>query len=319
MSDLEEKLSALRLGRPAAVTVGTFDGVHLGHRRLLRSLVEEARAAGLASVVITFEEQPRSVIDPAARVAYLATLGHRTRLIEETGPDALLQVRFDEELRRQSADQFLAMLRRAADVRVLVAGPGARVGHDRLDAASLGPAADSHGIRIVEVPAERRTDGAGGDISSSVIRAALAAGNVHAAQQMLGRRYRIEGQVVTGDRRGRELGFPTANIQPHERLAIPANGIYATMISAGGQPMMAATSIGVRPTFETDGRPTAEVFLFDFEGDLYGETLRVEFVQRIRDERRFESLEALVDQLKRDHVRGRHVGPGRTFPAAPLL
>ncbi len=296
MSDLEQQLSGLELGRPVAVTVGTFDGVHLGHRRLLKVLQVEAKQADMASVAVTFKKQPRSLIDPAADVTYLATLEHRRELLGEAGVDVVLPVSFDDDLRGQSADQFLALLSRSANVQILVSGPGARLGHDRLTAAELEPLAESHGIRIIEVPA---VNGDTGVVSSSAIRKALAAGEVNVATQMLGRRYRIDGTVITGDKRGRELGFPTANIEPAEHFAIPANGIYATVITAAGQQHIAASSVGVRPTFG-GGERLIEAYILDFEGDLYGQQVELEFVKRLRGEVKFDGVEPLIGQMKLD-------------------
>ncbi len=296
MSDLEQKLSSLDLGRPAAVTVGTFDGVHRGHRRLLEVLQGEAAKSGLASVAVTFEKQPRSLIDPSANVTYLATLDQRIDLLEQTGVDLVLPVQFDEGLRNQPAAEFLSMLKASADVRLLVTGPGARLGHDRLTAEELAPLADEQGVRIVQVPPVSDETGT---VSSSAIRKALAAGDVKSAAQLLGRSYCIDGEVVSGDRRGRELGFPTANIAPAEQLAVPANGIYATVIDTGGERKMAATSIGVRPTFG-GGHQTVEAYVLDFEGDLYGQQVRLEFVERLRGEVKFDGVEPLISQMKID-------------------
>lgn len=306
MTDLEQKLSGLGLGRPVAVTVGTFDGVHLGHRRLLEVLRGEADKAGLASVAVTFEEQPRSLIDSTAVVTYLATLACRVELLRETGVDKVLPVRFDEGLRGKTAEQFLAMLRETADVQILITGQGARLGHDRLNAKELKPLADGYGIRIVEVPA---VNGPNGTVSSSAIRKALSAGEVKVAKQMLGRNYRIDGTVISGDQRGRELGFPTANIEPAGQLAIPANGIYATVIRVEGQRHMAATSVGVRPTFGGGDRMT-EAYILDFEGDLYGKTVELEFVERLRGEVKFDGAEPLINQMKLDETETRAVLSG---------
>ncbi len=306
MSDLEHKLSELEHGRPAADTVGTFDGVHLGHRRLLETLRDEATAAGLDSVAVTFREQPRALIDPSASVTYLATLKHRKELIRSTGVDFVLPVRFDEELRSHSADEFLAMLQRAADTKLLVAGHGARLGHDRQTVEQLAPMAKKHGIRMIEVEAavlEQAT------VSSSAIRQALATGDVKTAERMLDRPYRIDGKVVAGDKRGRELGFPTANIAPAGPLAIPANGIYATFISFNGQKRMAATSVGVRPTFGGGAR-LIEAFILDFEGDLYGQDVQLEFIARLRGEVKFDGVEPLIEQMNHDVTETREVLSG---------
>ena len=316
MSDLEEKLSALKIGRPAAVTVGTFDGVHLGHRRLLGSLRHEADQAGLASVAVTLKEQPRALIDPSAQVTYLATLEHRTQLLGETGIDAVLPVSFDDSLRGLSAVEFLEMLKRSADVRLLIAGAGARLGNDRRDAAELARLAGQHGVRIVEIEAVRLANAAndatdpGGEVSSSAIRRALIAGDVKVAAQMLGRRHRVDGTVVTGDKRGRELGFPTANIEPEASLVVPADGIYATIINAAGKRRMAATSIGLRPTFGSGGARLIEAYILDFEGDLYGHHVQLEFVERLRGEVKFDGIKPLVTQMNLDVSEAREVLSG---------
>ncbi len=299
MSDLEQKLSGLERGRPAAATVGTFDGVHLGHRRLLDVLREEAANTGLASVTITFEEQPRALIAPGAPVAYLATLENRAQLLRESEVDIVLPVRFDDDLRCKTAIQFLEILRNAAGVELLVTGPGARLGHDRLDSDALVPLAAKQGIRIVQVPATRTPGSDSRIVSSSAIRSSLTAGDVKTAAQMLGRPYRIDGKVVKGDRRGRELGFPTANIEPVGRLVVPADGIYAAVIRAEGQRRMAATSIGVRPTFGP-GERMIEAYILDFDGDLYGQDVEIEFIERLRGEEKFDGVEPLIDQMTRD-------------------
>ncbi len=306
MSDLEQKLSGLGLGRPAALTVGTFDGVHLGHRRLLNVLREEATRADVASVVVTFTEQPRAIIDPSADVTYLATLEQRVELLNQTGVGVVVPVSFDGDLRTKSADEFLTVLRRSVNAELLVLGPGARVGHDRLTARQLVPLAKQHEMRIIEVEAEQADDV---PVSSSAIRRSLEAGDVKSAASMLGRPYRVDGAVVSGDRRGRELGFPTANIDPAGNLAIPADGIYATMINAAGQKRMSATSIGVRPTFGGGAR-LIEAFILDFEGDLYGQNVELEFVTRLRGEVKFEGVKPLIDQMNRDVTETRNVLSG---------
>ncbi len=296
MSDLEKKLSGLELERPAAVTVGTFDGVHRGHRRLLEVLGSEASKAGLTSIAVTFEKQPRALIDPSARVTYLATLEHRVELLRQTGVDAVLPVCFDDELRSQSADGFLEMLAQSAGVQLLISGSGARLGHDRLTAAEIAPIAKRHGIRIIEVPAVT-TDSV--TVSSSAVRRALADGEVKVAAGLLGRNYRIDGTVIGGDKRGRELGFPTANIEPTGQTAIPANGIYATMIRVEGERRMAASSVGVRPTFG-GGERLVEAYILDFDGDLYGKQVELEFVERLRGEVKFDGVEPLIAQMNID-------------------
>lgn len=296
MSDLESKLSSLDLTRPAAVTIGTFDGVHLGHQRLLGLLRDEASANQLTSVAIAFAAQPRSIIDPATSVSYLTTLKHRLELLESTGVDLVSTVAFDEALRALTAFEFLTMLRNVADVRMLVAGPGARLGSDRRPVNEIVGPADGLGMNVIEAP---RVAVNGHDVSSSAIRKSLAAGDVVRAAGMLGRSYSVEGKVVQGDKRGRELGFPTANIEPDDQVAVPSNGIYATVIIVDGLRHRAATSIGVRPTFG-GGERTIEAFILDFDTDIYGRNVQLEFRERLRAEMKFDGPEPLVEQMNRD-------------------
>ncbi len=296
MSELEQKLSGLSLGGPSAVTLGTFDGVHRGHRRLLEVLKTEAANSDLISVAVTFRRPPRSIIDPASRVAYLATLEHRIDLLREIGVENVLPVDFDSALQAQPARAFIDMLRSVADVRLLVTGPGATIGNDRVTAGTITEHASSAGMRVLEAPA---VEWNGRTVSSSAIRGALSEGDVQSAASMLGRNYCIDGKVVTGDRRGRELGFPTANIEPSETLAVPADGIYASIVSINGERHMAATSIGIRPTFG-GGERKIESYVLDFDEDLYGRNVRLEFVERLRGEIKFDGVDALIDQMNRD-------------------
>jgi riboflavin kinase/FMN adenylyltransferase len=303
MSDLEAKLTALAIERPTALTVGTFDGVHLGHRKLLATLRDRGAASGLHSVAITFRAQPRSLIDPSAATTYLSTIDHRISLITETGVQQVLPVEFDEDLRLLAADEFLQILKRASGVKMLVLGLGARLGHDRLDAGQIAPFVSKHGIELIEVEPERID---GQVVSSSAIRKSLAVGDVTSASRMLGRRYRLEGKVVSGDRRGRELGFPTANIETYGATAVPANGIYATLIRVKAERRMAATSIGVRPTFGGGAR-LVEAYILDFNGDLYGQAVELEFVKRLRGEVKFDGVNPLIEQMHRDVSEARDI------------
>ena len=306
MSDLEAKLSALAIERPSALTVGTFDGVHLGHRKLLSTLRDNAATDELLSVAITFRSQPRALIDPSSAVTYLSTIDHRIDLIEQTGVSQVLPVDFDEDLRALSADGFLEMLKRASKAEMLVLGLGARLGHDRLDATAIAPIASKHNIKLIEVAPEMMD---GRVVSSSEIRRSLLDGDVSTAARMLGRSYRLDGKVVPGDRRGRELGFPTANISPSGSQAIPCNGIYATLVRAGGERRMAATSIGVRPTFGGGAR-LVEAYILDFSGDLYGQDVELEFIQRLRGEVKFDGVDPLIQQMHRDVSEAREILSG---------
>ena len=291
-------LALASIGSPAgtAVTLGTFDGVHLGHRRLLKTVYNAAEAHGLTSVAIAFRKQPRSIINPALTVTYLASLDRRLRLIKATGVGKVIPVDFDDSIRTLSARQFICKLRERASMRRLVTGPGARMGHDRAGAELLSVICAAEGIDLDQVsPAET----GGVPVSSTGIRNALAAGDLATACSMLGRNYTLDGKVVAGERRGRKLGFPTANIEPEAGLVVPADGIYAAIVEFGGVRRMAATSIGVRPTFGAGAR-TVEAYVLDFEGDLYGRDVSLEFASRLRGELKFDGPEPLVAQMRRD-------------------
>ena len=284
-------------GRPAAVAVGTFDGVHMGHRKLLGLVRDEARARGLASIAFTFRQQPRSIIRPDLPFSYLCELDERLELLRGLGLDALAVVDFDEDVRRLSAEQFLSIVKGALKLRLLVLGPNAKQGHDQLGGDALRDLGRRLGFDVISaepavVDGER--------VSSSAIRKALAEGRVGGAAAMLGRRFSLTGDVLPGDRRGRELGFPTANLGPFAHATVPMDGIYATWAWLDGDRHMAATSIGVRPTFGQGNERRVEAYILDFEGDIYGRRLRLEFVERLRGEVGYTGPGPLIEQIKKD-------------------
>ena len=293
---LEQRLTELGITGGSAAAVGTFDGVHLGHRKLLETARDSAAKNGLTSLAIAFRAQPRAFLFPDRPTTYLASLETRIELIESTGIDHLALVDFDETLRHKSAAEFLEALKERAGLKKLILGPGAKIGHDRADSDRLKTITAGLDIEILDV---EPVSVSGKPVSSSSIRESLASGDVDTARAMLGRPYAVEGTVAPGDQRGRELGFPTANIDPHVGLAIPADGIYATVARVGGERRMAATSIGVRPTFG-GGVRLVEAYLLDFSGDLYGQSISLEFVRRLRGEIKFDGAEALIEQMNRD-------------------
>jgi riboflavin kinase/FMN adenylyltransferase len=295
-TSLEQQLSELSIAGGSAAAVGTFDGVHLGHRKLLATVIGAAAENGLTSLAITFSKQPRAVLSPEKPTTYLASLDRRVETLKSTGIGHVVTVDFDDRLRTKSAMEFLEALKRHAGLKALAVGPGARLGHDRVEAPRLKKLAEGIGIRVISVDP---VIVAGQPVSSSAIREALTKGDVDTAAAMLGRPYAIDGAVAHGDKRGRELGFPTANIDPDPGLAVPADGIYATVAEVDGERKMAATSIGVRPTFGGGAR-LVEAYLLDYSGDLYGRRIGLEFVRRLRGEIKFDGVEALVQQMNRD-------------------
>jgi riboflavin kinase / FMN adenylyltransferase len=264
------------------VAIGTFDGVHLGHREVIRG----------CDTVLTFEPHPLAVLAPDALPKLLQSLPLKRDLIAGLGVEELVVIPFDREFASRTATEFVedVLVRDLGAVHVSV-GENFRFGKGAQGDTKLLEERDefeTHVVPLVEV--------AGETVSSSHIRGLVAAGEVAGAAQFLGGPFLLEGEVVTGDGRGRELGMPTANIVPDDRLAHPGHGVYA----AWAHGRQAAVNVGVRPTFDTGRGLLVEAYLLDFEGDLYGETLRVAFVERLRGERRFDSTEALVDQMSRD-------------------
>jgi len=265
-----------------SVAVGTFDGVHLGHREVIRG----------ADSVLTFDPHPVSVVAPQHTPKLLTTLARKAELIASLGVEELIVIPFDADFAALSADAFIDdVLVGALGARQVAIGENFRFGHKAQgDPALL--SADERFQTVVHPLLE--VDGE--IVSSSHIRGLVLAGEIAEANELLGAPFQLQGEVVHGDERGRELGFPTANLIPDEALACPGHGVYAAITD--GRP--AAVSIGVRPTFETGRGELIEAYLLDFEGDLYGSSLRLDFLERLRGERRFGDPEALIEQMQRD-------------------
>lgn len=282
----------------AAVT-GTFDGVHSGHRFLLDSLKREAARRGLAPLAVTFSGHPLALTAPANVPPLLTSVSERCRLIESEGVDVRV-IEFNESLRRLSARDYIAMLHDRFDVSLFMVGFNNTIGSDRLGAADLA-GRDIDGVEVMA--AAEHPDFA---VSSSAIRAALMQGDMTAANFMLGRPYAIEGPVVTGRQLGRTIGFPTANIAVDAALALPAPGVYIGHMSG----RKAVVNIGRRPTVEkrSDAPLSVEAHLLDFSGDIYGQHVRVEFYERLREERRFNSLNELKSAIANDVKSARAYG-----------
>ena len=291
-----------------AITIGTFDGVHLGHRHLVRSLTEAAQRQGLTPIVLTFKNSPRSVLNPAAQLSYITDLETRLSLLHQPGIDRVVPVEFTRELSQLSAAEFVDALSKELGMKGLVVGPDFALGHRRQgDVATLREMGKTAGF-WVETVSNFSLDDA--PVKSSAIRELLAQGQVERVKRMLDRPFSLAGEVETGDRRGRELGFPTANLAPKPSMAVPGDGIYATWAIVDGVRHQGATSIGVRPTFGGGGDRRVETFLLDFSGDLYSKRMTLEFEQRLRGELAFSSVDALVQQMKQDVEQSRAVLSG---------
>ncbi len=291
-----------------AITIGTFDGVHLGHRHLVRSLTEAAQRQGLTPIVLTFKNSPRSVLNPAAQLSYITDLESRLSLLHQPGIDRVVPVEFTRELSQLSAAEFVDALSKELGMKGLVVGPDFALGHRRQgDVATLREMGKTAGFWVETVNNFSLDDA---PVKSSAIRELLAQGQVERVKHMLDRPFSLGGEVETGDRRGRELGFPTANLAPKPSMAVPGDGIYATWAIVDGVRYQGATSIGVRPTFGGGGDRRVETFLLDFSGDLYGKRMTLEFEQRLRGELAFSSVDALVQQMKQDVEQSRAVLSG---------
>lgn len=281
--------------RPRRVAVGTFDGVHLGHRRVI---------AG-SDTVLTFEPHPVAVVAPHAAPKLLTTLERKAALIGEQGVDEVVVIPFDREFAAQGAQAFIdeVLVERLGAERVAV-GENFRFGHKAQGDTDL-LRADGR----FEVNVEPLLEVDGEVVSSSHIRGLVLGGAVEYADRLLGAPFTMAGDVVHGDKRGRELGFPTANLVPAEGYAVPGHGVYAARanVEDGPQGVAAAVNVGVRPQFETGRGELLEAFLIDWEGDLYGRELEVQFLKRLRGERRFPSVEALVEQMAADVETARRI------------
>jgi riboflavin kinase/FMN adenylyltransferase len=298
LTDLaRQELQRVAPGRPTAVTIGVFDGVHRGHQHLISRLRTMSEARGLASVVLTFHPAPVSVLRPEVRLSYITTLEERLRLLRDLGVDEVGRLTFTSELAQVSAHDFVAGLREELDVRLVIGGPDLSVGRAREgNVAWLQARGEALGIGVetVEYLAEGNRK-----MGSSGIREALAQGDVERAGRLLGRPFALHGPVVHGAHRGRTIGFPTANIAVGADLAVPAFGVYVTRAVSGEVSYPSVTNIGRRPTFD-DGPPSVETHLLDFDGDLYERELRIELLVRLRGEQKFSGKDALVAQIARD-------------------
>ncbi len=281
------------------ITVGTFDGIHLGHQAIVRELVSGARRKNLPSVVITFHPHPAVILKKRDRSFYLTNPEERAELLGEMGADFVVSYPFTSQVAEMSASQFVDHLHSHLHFEKLIVGFNFALGKGREgDVATLSRFGEAYGFTVQTVVPV--TNG-GEVISSSQIRYSLAEGDVERVAKFLGRSYRLTGPVIPGDGRGRLIGIPTANIDIWVERALPKAGVYACTAQALGQKWNAVANIGYRPTFESAPvLPRVEAHLLDFKGDLYAETISLDFVQRLRDERRFDSAEDLVTQIHKD-------------------
>jgi riboflavin kinase/FMN adenylyltransferase len=292
-------------GAGTAVTIGAYDGVHRGHQFVIAQLRELAAGGGLETVVLTFDRHPASVVRPESAPLLLTDLDQKLELLASTGVDHTVVLRFDHARSQEEPEDFVReLLAGALGARVVVVGEDFHFGRRRRgNVALLKDMGGALGFEVVHVPLM-------GGISSTEVRRLLAAGDVEGAARLLGRAHEVRGVVERGDQRGRDLGYPTANVAVPADILLPAPGIYAGWY---GGDQAAAISVGRRPTFHDGGSPVVlEAYLLDFSGDLYGQAARVSFVSRLRDEERYDSIDELVRQMALDVEATRAVlGPVR--------
>ena len=296
--------------KPTVLTLGVFDGLHLGHQRIMQTVVDRARAVGAHATAMTFDPHPRAVLHPESAPPLLQTLDQRLANFEVLGIEQAIVVPFTREFAANPAEEFLReIVHDRLHAREVYLGKGFAFGKGRGgNIELLRRMADELGFFADEVDEVCLR---GKRISSSRIRELLSEGRVNLTRRMLGRPYGVEGVIVRGQQRGRTIGFPTANLRPHNRV-VPKKGVYATATLVDGTWRRSITNVGVRPTFDDGSDISIESYIFDFDGDLYGDVLRVRFLHRIRDERKFSGIDELRQQIERDTARAsnyfRHPG-----------
>lgn len=289
------------IARPTVLTLGVFDGLHLGHQLIMQTVVERAHAVSAMPTVITFEPHPRAVLHPESAPPLLQTFDQKIEALSVLGIEQTIVIHFDEDFAQIRAQDFLSdVLVDRLHAKEVYLGRGFAFGHNREgNIELLRRVSDRLGFRADEVPEVRLR---GRRVSSSRIRELLQHGQVNLARRMLGRPYGVEGRVVRGAERGAGLGFPTANLQPQNRV-IPRGGVYVTATLIDGQWRRSVTNIGTRPTFERTAPSSIETFVMGWSGDLYGDVVRARFLHRLRDEKKFKSLDELKSQIARDVTR----------------
>jgi riboflavin kinase/FMN adenylyltransferase len=297
-----EELLRFSVPGPTVLTIGNFDGVHLGHQYLVRKVIEQAQQRGMIAGAVTLYPDPVRVLRPEEPMKYLTSLEERLELLRGLGLELVVPLSFTSELAELSPRQFLELLKERLNLGVLVMGPDNVFGRNREGTPERVQETGRELGFDVEVLEAPLSDGA--PVSATAIRNALADGDLESVTRQLGRWYSLRGPVVRGDQRGRTIGFPTANIAVTADRAMPAFGVYATWAHVRGKRYASATNIGMRPTFNGQ-RPSVETYIIDFEGDIYDDVIRVELVSRLRTEQRFNGIDEIKAQIGRDVAQAR--------------
>lgn len=294
---IEDELAGIAPEKDMVLTIGVFDGVHLGHKSLIAKVKEQARQKGLLSGVVTFSTHPQEALSPQTKLPCLTDLAQRRTLLKKEGIEEVIVLPFTPELAQLTARQFVSLLKKYLRLRGLVIGPDFALGRNREgDVDRLRTLGREMGFTVTVVPPVIVN---GGIVSSTAIRDALAKGDMRKVRRLTGRFFSLHGRVVTGAGRGAKLGFPTANLDVEPQQALPADGIYVTCSYIDNKVYRSVTNIGTRPTFNGSDR-TIEVYVIDFSGDLYGQDTTIDIIDRLRDEKRFDSIEALKAQMAED-------------------
>jgi len=304
---LEQELAAQASEKDTVLTIGVFDGVHIGHRHLLDKVKEQAGKLNALSGVITFRQHPEELISPEKELPYLTSLNERISRLKKAGIDIVVALSFNREIAEIDARDFIVLLKKYLRVRAFVIGPDFACGRNRTgDADYLRTLGKTMDFSVTVVPPESIK---GEIISSTSIRQALANGDMKRVCTLGGHYFSISGPVVSGVGRGRGLGFPTANLDVDAKQALPPDGVYATLAYIDNRTYPALSNIGVRPTFD-NGQRSIEVFLLDYQGNLYGKEMKIELVERLRPERKFTTPDELIKQINADIKRGREILQG---------
>jgi riboflavin kinase / FMN adenylyltransferase len=302
---VEEELAQFKPRKDMLLTIGVFDGVHLGHRHLISKLVNRARKDDLLSGVVTFSPHPRELLSPRTKLSYLTTVAERERLLKSEGVDIVVTLTFTRELAGLSAREFVGLLQKYLRMKGLVIGPDFALGKNREgNIDTLHSLGEEMGFSVTAVSPEKIN---GEVVSSTAIRNALAEGEMPRATRLLGHPFSLQGVVTRGEHRGTGMGFPTANLKVNDKQAIPPDGVYASRAFIGKQAYQALTNIGKRPTFGENNERTIESYILNYNKDIYNKEVRIEIVQRLRDEKRFENVEALKKQIAEDVGRGAEI------------
>jgi len=295
--EIEQELANTTPQGQSLLTIGVFDGVHAGHRYLLKQLQQQAAERHLLSGVVTFNPHPQSVLHPGDQLPWLSNLEDRVTAIQELGISIIAVLTFTPKVAQLRARDFMYLLKKHLKMQGIMVGPDFALGRGGEGNISVLRTLGHEMKFTVQVISPFTTDGE--IVSSTLIRQALIQGDMKRVEKLMGHRFYLGGKVITSDKRGRALGFPTANLDIKPQQALPDNGIYATITQVNGKRFPSATNIGTRPTFG-EGEKTVETHLLNYQGDLYGKEIRVEFVKKVRDEQRFPSAEALRIQMGKD-------------------